>query len=702
MAGWAAWVLRHKRLVALSWLACFLLAVPTTAQVGHRLSQDNALPGEPGYQANQEILRRYGTGGATPALVPVVTLPTGSTVDSSGAAAALRRAFAEVADGRGVRVVSYGSTGNRGFVSADGRTTFGLVFVADQRLFGGPDLGPVVAADLTRALPAGWTVRVTGIGELMAGGSPNGTSVLTLTLIGGLGALVVLGFVFGSLLALVPLLIAAVAIPVTFALVDALTTVTPVHVIVQFMVALIGLGVAIDYSLLLVTRWREELAGGYTAEDAVARAMRMAGNSVLFSGLTVAVGLLSLLLAPVPFLRSIGYGAMLIPLVSVALALSLLPVLLALVGRRLDWPHLRTGAGTGRGWSVWARLVVRHRTAAVLLALAIVVPLGVAGLHLRLGTPRSDALAASGTARQALVDLERAGIPTGVLTPVDVLIPTGADRADTAASLGAVPGVYAASAPDDSGWRRDGTSLLTVLPSDETGTGAGRDTVARVRSAATAAVPAALVGGAGVQDIDFEHALYGRFPLILAVTALLTYALLVRPFRSLLLPAKAVVLNLISVAAVFGTMALVWQDGYGANLWGVPPTGSVDVWIPLVVFAFLYGLSMDYEVFIVSRIREEYERTGDTRTATVDGIASTGRLVTNAALILLLAFLSLAGTPVVTVDIFATALGVGIALDATVIRALLVPALMTAFGRANWWLPAPLRRPSRRPGAGSR
>jgi RND superfamily putative drug exporter len=190
-----------------------------------------------------------------------------------------------------------------------------------------------------------------------------------------------------------------------------------------------------------------------------------------------------------------------------------------------------------------------------------------------------------------------------------------------------------------------------------------------------------------VQDIDFLHAVYGRFPIMLTIIAVITYLLLVRAFRSLLLPAKAVVLNLLSVGAAYGFMTIVWQDGHGSRLWNVPPTGSVEVFVPLLVFAFLYGLSMDYEVFIVSRIREEYDRTGDPRAAIVNGIGRTGRLVTSAALILLLAFLSLASAPILTIKVFATALGAGIILDATIIRALLVPALTSLFGRWNWWLP---------------
>ncbi len=694
MVRWSGFVLGHKRLVALLWVLCLVAAIPATMQVSARLTQQNALPGQPGYQANQEILRRYGTGGAKLPLVPVVVLPAGTTVDSPDAERTLREAFAGLARRTGLRVVSYATTGDRRFVSADGRTTFALVFLADQRLFGFTDPGPGVTADLAGSLPPAWSLRVTGVDELSAGNQHAGDfGVLTLTLVGGLGALLVLAFVFGSLLALLPLLVATVTVPVTFGLVDALTTVTPVHVVVEFMVALIGLGVAIDYSLLLVTRWRDELAAGHTGDEAVARAMHTAGHAVLFSGVTAGVGMLALLIVPVPFLRGIGYGGMLIPLVSVAVTLSLLPVVLAVVGRRLDWPHLR-GVHTGRGWASWARGVVRHRAAATLLGLAVIGPLAVAGLHLRLGTPLSDALASTGPAREGLVQLERAGIPTGVLTPMDVLVPAGTDPVGVAATLAKVPGVYTAAAPGDADWRRAGTAVLTVLPVDETGTGAGRAAIARVRAAAG---PGVQVGGPGAEDLDFRHVSYGRFPLILAVLAVLTYLLLARPFRSLLLPAKAVLLNLLSVAAVFGAMDLVWQDGYGANLWGVPATGSVDVWIPLVVFAFLYGLSMDYEVFIVTRIREEYDRTGSTRSAVVNGIARTGRLVTSAALILLLAFLSLASSSIVTVEIFATALGMGIVLDATVIRALLVPALMAMFGRANWWLPSRPRRPAPAP-----
>jgi RND superfamily putative drug exporter len=255
-----------------------------------------------------------------------------------------------------------------------------------------------------------------------------------------------------------------------------------------------------------------------------------------------------------------------------------------------------------------------------------------------------------------------------------------------ATRLAQVQGVHAAVAPNDPAWRRGGTAMVSVQPVAETSTSQGKETIAKVRQAA-AAIPGAQVGGNGPVNVDFGDVVYGRFPLMLGVIAAVTFVLLARAFRSLLLPAKAVLLNLLSVGAIYGVLKLVWQDGHGSGLWGIPATGSVDTFIPLMVFAFLFGLSMDYEVFILARMREAYDRTGQTSTAVTEGIGRTGRLVTSAALILFAAFASLASGPQVTIKVFATGLGAGILLDATVVRALLVPALISLFGRWNWWLP---------------
>jgi putative drug exporter of the RND superfamily len=693
-------LLRHKLAVVAAWLVVLVAGGAAAGVVPDRLSQEFAFPGQEGYEANVAILEAYGNGGPGNPLVPVVELPAGTTVDSPGVADALERAFAGVAADPRLRVLAWpATTDDRRLVVDGGRTVYGLVWGPYQGQDGAdPALAQALGDGLGRALPAGAEVQVTGLDALReaAAEEPAGTGVLVETLAGGLGALVVLAFVFGSFLALVPLLIAAVAILTTFLAVLGLTGLVEVSFIVQFLVALIGLGVAVDYSLLVVTRWREELAAGQDREQAVHRAMATAGRAVVTSGGTVAVGLLALVMLPVPFLRSIGYAGLLIPLAATLATLTLLPVLLATIGPRLDWPAgrraMRRGPGRGRAagrlWTGWAAGVARHRWLATLAALAVLVPLGVAALGLRLGEPPAEVLARSGPAREALDRLERAGVGGGALTPIEVLVPAGTDRQAAAERLGRVAGVQVAVAPSGPAWQREGTALVSVLPVAETSGDAGEATLQRVRDLAAAELPGARVGGSGALAIDATRSLYGSFPLMLAAVAVVTFVLLARAFRSLLLALKAIVLNLLSIGAAYGVLVLVWQDGHGSEaIWGIPATGAIAIWVPLMAFAFLYGLSMDYEVFLLARMREEYDATGSTPTAIVQGLGRVGRLVTSAALILFLAFASMASVPELDVKIMATALGAGILLDATVLRALLVPALVALLGRWNWWLP---------------
>ena len=300
--------------------------------------------------------------------------------------------------------------------------------------------------------------------------------------------------------------------------------------------------------------------------------------------------------------------------------------------------------------------------------------------------PTRTPLAKSGEAHEGLVALEEAGIGEGALLPHEILVEGPADPDEVAAALTEVEGIHGAVAPDLPSWRRDGTALVEVIPVPDSGSDAGEATLAAVRDTAHAA--GVRVGGQPAANDDFVDAVYGGFPLMIALITITTFILLARAFRSLLLPAKAIVLNAVSVTAAMGVMVLVWQHGYGSELiWGIDATGSIPFWMPLMIFAFLFGLSMDYEVFILARMREEYDRTGSTETAVVEGIGRTGRLVTSAALILFLSFTAMAASPGTDVKIFATGLGAGILLDATVIRALIVPAVIAMMGRWNWWLP---------------
>jgi RND superfamily putative drug exporter len=618
-----------------------------------------------------------------------VQLPKGTTVDFRGVKKELAGALARVqAALPAARIASYASTGDRAFVSADGRTTFALVEIPAR---GGVDQGQPEARLAQKALAGvtvgGASMRVTGLDALRAIGNDTqgtGTGVLLGTLLAALGALLVLAFVFRSFTAIIPLLMAVVAIPTTFLLIWPLTSITDVSVIVQFLVGLIGLGIAIDYALLVVVRWREERQQPDTTnEQAVERAMQHAGSAVVFSGTTVGISLLALLAVPIPALRSIGIAGLLIALVSVAVAVTLLPVVLATVGPKVDWPRNQRDARPSHAWSSWARLVVRHRWIAAAASVAVLGALVVAASTIQFGNPRAKSLAQNGPARVALDNLTGSGIGTGPLSPFDALVRAG-DPAAIAKTFATVKGVRAAVAPRD--WHKNGTALVTVIPTEDGNSPAGRATLDRLRASTVNGEVA--IGGEAAQGADFLNAVYSNFPLLILLISGLTFLLLARAFRSLLLPLKAVLLNLLSVAASWGLLVLVFQHGFGSGLWGIAPTRAINVEMPIVVFAFLFGISMDYQVFIISRMREAYDRTKSTPTAVVEGIGRTGRLVTSAALILGLAFVAFSSQPGTEAKMFATALGGGILIDATIIRGLLAPALVAILGRWNWWLPA--------------
>ena len=686
------WVLSHKLIVVIAWVITMLAGFALSQAATNALSQQFQLPGREAYVTNLAIEHIFGNGGESNPIVGVVTLPPGTTVDSPGVRAQLRQAFGRVTTSLPyARVVSYGSTPNRVLVSSDGRTTMGLIYLPPPRSFNDvPKQIDAVRAALGGVTIAGARIHVTGQDVLALGSSSdnNGPSLLAETILGGGGALLILIFVFRSFMALVPLMMAIVAIPTTFLLVLGLTKITDVSFIVQFLVALIGLGLAIDYSLLIVVRWREERARGLDNQAAVQKAMETAGRAVLFSGTTVAIGLLALIVLPVPFLRSLGYGGMLIPLVTVAVALTLLPVLLATIGPRMDWPRFRKGGQESRFWHIWAGGVVRYRWIAAAAGTLILLALVAETTTIALGQSKADSLAKSGDAYVGLKALENNGFQVGVISPFEVLV-QGGDPSAVARHLAQVSDVRGAIAPADPAWRRGSSALVDVFPNADASSAAGRDAVSHIRDAAHGVSGTVRVGGPGPLVADFISAVYGSFPLMIVLIAFITFLLLARAFRSLLLPLKAIILNILSVAAAWGVLVFVWQYGYGSQaIWGIQSTGAITFWIPLMVFAFLFGLSMDYEVFILARVREEYDGSGSTNSAVVTGIGRTGRLVTSAALILFCAFVALASGPGTDTKVMGTGLGAGILLDATVVRMLLVPSLVSLFGRWNWVLPS--------------
>ena len=695
MSSLTRWVLAHKKTVVLTWILLTIAGVAAAGPASDALDPEFSVPNKEGWETNQTIAQHYrGTGGDTMPLVPVVTLPKGTSADSPAVKADLAKVDRELHQALpGSRVASYASTGDKTFVSKDGRTTFALIYPTpdpDSAFGENPKAEKAASAALRGATVAGQPVHLTGFDALFedSGADSDGPGLLLEAMLGGLGAFAVLLFVFASALAIVPILMAVVSIMTTFLLLLGLTELTSVSPIVQFLIALLGLGIAIDYSLIVVSRWREERSHGRSGDEAVQTAMETAGRAVVFSGITVAIGLLALIALPLPFLRSMGYGGMLIPLVSVLVATTLLPVVLAKTGSRLDWPHRRTDDKASRAWTRWAVFVTRRRWLAAGVGMAIILALVIAATGLQLGASDADTVAKSGDAKTGLVALEKSGIGEGALLPHEILVTGNTNPGDVASAVADVEGIHGAVAPDSQQWRRDGTALVEAVPVPDSGTSEGEATLDGVRDAAHAVGPDVLVGGQPASNADFIDAVYGSFPLMIALITITTFILLARAFRSLLLPAKAILLNILSVAAAWGVLVLVWQHGYGSEaIWDIQATGSIPSWMPLMIFAFLFGLSMDYEVFILARMREEYDRTGSTEQAVIVGLGRTGRLVTSAALILFLTFVAMASGPGTDLKMFATGLGAGILLDATVIRALIVPAVIALMGRWNWWLP---------------
>jgi putative drug exporter of the RND superfamily len=528
-------------------------------------------------------------------------------------------------------------------------------------------------------------------------------------------AVLVLLIVFGTVSAtLVPLLMAAGTVPVTLGLLWILAHEMNMAIYVTNLVTLIGIAIAIDYSLLVVYRFREELLGGANEREALRTTMRTAGHAVLFSGATVAIGLACLVLIPLPFIRSMGVGGLLIPLVSIFAAMTLLPALLAVFGSsllRLQVPLI--GLRPDREGGVWGRIaetimrrpaLVAGGTGGFLVLCALPAP------FLSLTPGSSKGLPSQASSVQGLELLERTLGP-GTITPLIAVVDSGRaggiGQTEPAIrrlvkELRADPEVTIVQAPTETGPQ-------TYLPPDPTGryarvvvatrhdygTDQAKKLAARVRNTYVPRTDfgdaRVYAGGGPPAGLDFINRAYGAFPwLVLGVLAV-TYLVLMRAFRSLLLPLKAVILNLLSVGATYGLLVVAFRWGFGAVI-GLPQADQIEAWIPIFLFAMLFGLSMDYEVFLLSRMRELYDETGDTERAVALGLMRTGRIVTAAAAIMVAAFSGFMLGSLIGLVQFGFGLAVAITIDATIIRALLVPALMKLMGGWNWYLPPWLAR----------
>jgi RND superfamily putative drug exporter len=681
-------VARHRWAIIGAWVVLTLFGAFAAGQVSKRWFQSFSIPGKSAYETNQRTLAAFGVGVRPPNVVVFKTTGDATRSDAIRAAAA-RAAKASP----GALTSSYFSTGSLAYVSADRHTTFMEILPPGTAKFDTKSGADALQRAAAAGLPPGISVDVTGhdpLEEASTHGDSGGPSVLLEGVIGGIGALIILLFVFGTLPAvLMPIAVAIAAILNTFTLVWILTYITDVSIIVQFLIALVGLGVAIDYALLMIFRFRDELREGADVESALVETMTHAGRSVIVSGSTVAVGLLSMIVLPLPFIRSIGIGGMLIPAVSVLAAVTLLPALLAVLGTRINSLRMLPKRLVDRGhpedgaWGRWARFVLRRPWPVAIAGLVVVGVLVGIGVQLNPNESQLKNFPGSGTAIAGRDALAAAGISPGVMKPLSVLVENGGSADAVAARVRTVPGVAGAVAPKS--WQRGDESLVQAFPAVDGAAPGIQRIIDDVND--TLKGTDGTLGGVAAVDRDFVHAVYGNFPYVLAFVIVLTLILLARAFRSIVLPIKAAVLNLVSLGAAFGIVVFIFQMGHGSSLWNITATQAITAWIPLMIFAFLFGLSMDYEVFMLTRMREAYDETGSTERAIELGLARTGKLVTSGALILMFAFLVLSSSPGFEIKEFAIGLAAGVIFDATVIRALLVPALMRLLGDANWWMP---------------
>jgi RND superfamily putative drug exporter len=510
-------------------------------------------------------------------------------------------------------------------------------------------------------------------------------------------AALVLVLVFGSLVAAgLPIVLAVVSILGAIGATLLVASQTTMSVYALNMISMIGLAVGVDYALFIVDRFREERRSAASALAAMDRTARTAGRAVLFSGSTVAISLLGMLLLPTTLFRSLGAGAILVVLVALLATVTLLPALLAISGSRLDWPRRRTARESMPDPSSdrLVRLVLRRPVVSAVLALGILVALALPAFSMQRGTAGIESMP-PGDLRDGYEVLAR-DFSAGMTEPVQIAIQGENDAATNAAidtMIGSLANDPAFGAATNRTWNADGTVALVEVPSKLPGnTTQAYAAVERLRhdiipSAFAGTGTTVLVGGDVAENADFDAMLDRWTPRVLALVLGLSFVVLLLAFRSLVVPVKAILLNLLSVGAAYGAMVFVFQDGHGAGLLGFQRTPTIEAWVPIFLFSILFGLSMDYHIFLLSRIREVWERTGDNARAVAEGLHATRRIITGAAAIMVVVFAAFASGDLVMFQQLGFGLAVAILLDATVIRIVLVPASMRLLGSWNWYLP---------------
>jgi putative drug exporter of the RND superfamily len=688
---------RHPWRVIGAWVAGLLAAgLSIAALMGGALTMDDDFTGNPESKRADALIEQSFSAGQADlhADEAVVVHSAAHTVDDAAFGRHMTRLQRELGALHGVRMVSSPAK-DESLISDDRHTAVLLLDAVDAE--------PVIEVVSRADGPGGFQTLVTGQDVVDADFEETAAKDLqTGELYGVALALVILLVVFGALVAsVVPIAVAISSIVVALGLTAIVGQLFTLSFFTVEMLVMMGLAVGIDYSLFVLSRYREQRAAGQEQVDAVATAGATASRAVLFSGIAVVLGLMGMFLVPQTIFRSLATGAMLVVLTSVFATLTLLPAVLGVLGDRVDALRLPLGRRRGRGlWPRVADAVMRRPRLSLTAGVAVLVALAVPYTGINTGSSGVSTLPDSFQSKRAFERLEEAFGPQR--TEVAEIVVSG--EVESRAVRAATGRLQARLRSDDrfgamSATRneRGDVGLISVAvagdPMGERALSAVRDLREEYIPDAFAGVPAqALVAGTTAGELDFYDIADRYQPIVLSFVLGLSFLLLLLAFRSIVVPATAIAMNLLSVGAAYGLLVLVFQHGVGADLLGFRQVDTVEAWLPLFLFTVLFGLSMDYHVFMLSRIRERYEQTGDTSAAVSFGIRSTARIITGAALIMVAVFGGFASGELVMFQQMGFGLGVAVLLDATLVRSVLVPATMKLLGPWNWYLPRPLRR----------
>ena len=702
VARLARWVVTHRRWAVLGWVATLVVVMALSGAAKPKYSQSFSLPNTESQRAIDLLKRQF------PAQAgdsdQIVLRARSGTIADPAIRARVAPMLAQVAKLPHVASVAspYDAGGGAAAISRDGRTAFATV-AFDTR-----------ANDLSKA-----TIQKV-VDTARAAGSPalqvelggfaiqrtEQQSFGVASVVGLAAAVIVLLLTFGSLIAMgMPILTAVVGLGTAFGVIGLVTHLIDMPDVATELAAMIGLGVGIDYALFILTRFREAYRGGLSVDDAVVMAMDTAGRAVLFAGLTVVVAVLGMVLLGVGFLVGLAVATAIGVFLTLLAALTILPALLSRFGERIGRPSKRAARREAAGeahsasfWARWAGIVARRPWPAMLAGLAIVLVLAFPALSMHIGQSDAGNDPTSHTTRRAY-DLLAEGFGKGFNGPLQVVaqLPRAGDRAALAqaqAALRADPDVVRVSSPALSPGGT--TATLQAFPRSAPQDAATTDLVQRLRDGALPPIERAtgatlLVTGSTAIGVDFSSVLASKLPLFIGLIVGFAALLLLVVFRSLVIPLQAAAMNVLSIGASLGAAVAIFQKGVLGGALGIQ-SGPIDAFIPVLLFSIIFGLSMDYEVFLVSRIHEEWVRRGDARRAVSRGLTATGRVITAAATIMICVFLSFALNPDRAVKLFGLSFAIAVFVDAFVVRNLLLPATLQLLGKRTWWLPGWLDR----------